>query len=149
MNQTLNYCAKCVLHCLQTKCPVCGNDTTPINGASREETVAAPAHGYANESAPVNMEPTTKPDETAVRCTSVMGGTVCNGVMRRGIAIPPAIQCSDEGTCSYAHWSAVAPRVSVLKCERCGHSFVPPIDGAKRRSEPSTEPEQPNDHNEH
>ena len=81
----------------------------------------------------LNMEPTTKPDETAVRCTSVMGGIVCNGVMRRGIAIPPAWQCSDEGTCSYASWSAVAPRVSVLKCERCGHSFVPPIDEVSDR----------------
>lgn len=78
-----------------------------------------------------------KQPETAVRCTSVTGGIVCNGLMRRGIAIPPAWQCSDDGTCSYANWNAVAPLVSVLKCERCGHSFMPPEESTPTDSPPA------------
>lgn len=75
----------------------------------------------------------TESSET-ITCSAWVGGTVCNGVMKRGVAIPPAIQCSDEGLCSYAHWSAVTPRVSVWKCEKCGHSFVPPAPEVSERA---------------
>jgi hypothetical protein len=48
----------------------------------------------------------------------------CNVPMTQGMAIPPAIQCSDEGTCSYAMWSTKAPLVPVWKCPKCGHSIT-------------------------
>lgn len=67
-------------------------------------------------------------------CIAWVGGRVCGGVMRRGEAIPTAVQCSDEGTCSEANWDACAPRVSVMKCERCGHSYSPPTDEAERQA---------------
>jgi hypothetical protein len=48
----------------------------------------------------------------------------CNVPMTQGMAIPPATQCSDEGTCSYAMWSTKAPLVPVWKCPKCGHSIT-------------------------
>lgn len=42
----------------------------------------------------------------------------CKTEMVIGVAIPPAI--TDDGE---SHYDGVAPRVSVWKCQKCGHSF--------------------------
>jgi hypothetical protein len=77
MNQTLNYCAKCVHHCLEAKCPVCGNDTTPITGASREETLRSSAWVEALERAKtalravLNCDQSMSRAELAIACQEV------------------------------------------------------------------------------
>jgi hypothetical protein len=47
VHRPLNYCAKCVLHCVEYACPVCGNDLRREPEPAREEIVPAPACGYA------------------------------------------------------------------------------------------------------
>lgn len=44
--------------------------------------------------------------------------------MGKGIAIPPAIYTTDEGTSGFTSWQGVtAPLLEVVKCAECGHSF--------------------------